>query len=462
MRLCAATAVLVVAPTVMAAGPATGAAPRSVAGAAGVGDEYFPLAGNGGYDVRHYDLALSYVPTGPTTGQLDGVATIEARTTEALDSFNLDFRGFEITSLTVDGEPAEFSRDGQELTIDPAKVLLRNRKFTVVVEYAGATTQPVDDGGALYGWVSFEDGSFVANEPEGASTWYPANDHPTDKAAYDFRVTVPDGKTAVANGFLVDMTSEGGSTTYTWHAPEQMASYLSTASVGDYDLREYEAGGVPIIDAVDRDLPATADDTLARTGEMIDFFEEQYARYPFGSFGAIIDDNEEPDYALETQTRPIYAGPPSESTVAHELSHQWFGNSVSPARWKDIWLNEGWATYSQWLWADYTGAETIDAAFARNYARAATSGFWQVVVADPGVENLFASAVYNRGAMTLYQLRETIGERDFDRLITRWLRLYKDGVATTEDFVEVAERVSGQQLDAFFDAWVYSTGKPAL
>jgi aminopeptidase N len=446
------------------------AAPRhhpheGVEGASGVGDDYFPLAGNGGYDVKHYALEIRYTPDPPDgapSGHLDGLATIEARATKSLDTFNLDLRDFTITDLTVNGEPATYSRDGQELMVDPERVIRKGRKFTVVVDYEGATGQPVDITEALYGWVSFDDGSFVANEPDGAPTWYPVNDHPTDKAAYDFRITVPNDKTAVANGLLVDTISEGDWTTYVWHAPDPMASYLSTASVGDYDLRRYKtADGLPIIDAIDRDLDeAAAIEALARTGDMIEFFEDRFGRYPFNSFGAIIDDNEEPGYNLETQTRPIYVGVPPEGTVVHELAHQWVGNSVSPEQWRDIWLNEGWATYAEWLWTEHNGGMTAAAQFDALYARPPGNALWTPAIADPGPENLFDGSIYDRGAMTLQALREKIGDRRFFLLTRLWPTVYRYDTASTKDFIKLAERVSGQQLDAFFDAWLYSATKP--
>ena len=434
---------------------------HGIEGASGVGDDYFPFAGNGGYDVKNYDLNLTYKPTSDTAGDLSGVAIIKARATASLNTFNLDFLGFDISRLTVDGRPTAYTRSGQELTIDPARTIDRGRSFTVEVTYRGNTGQPLDNTGALYGWVSYPDGSFVANEPDGAPTWYPVNDTPTDKASYNFRITVPKGKTAVANGYLVGQRTRGDWTTFTWRAPEQMASYLSTASVGDYDLRQYRSGGVLMIDAVDRDLPATADDNLARTGEMIEFYQTMFGKYPFGSFGAIIDDNRDAGYALETQTRPIYSGAPSESTVAHELAHQWFGNSVSPGKWQDIWLNEGWASYAEWLWAEHTGGISPAEQFDELYAEPADSNLWAPAPAAPGATGIFDRSVYDRGAMTLQALRQQIGDGSFFRLTKQWTSRYRDSDATTADFIALAERVSRQQLDDFFQTWLYTDTKPA-
>jgi aminopeptidase N len=437
---------------------ATPAGASAGPGAPGVGDDYFPLAGNGGYDVGHYSLNIRYTPD---TRAFVGVAVVKARAVRSLSSFNLDLRGFTVRAVTVDGRAAAFRRDGQELTVSPRRALPRGERFTVVVRYDGTTGRPEDNTGVLYGWVSMPDGAFVANEPEGASTWYPVNDHPTDKATYDFRITVPEGKTAVANGELVSRRTAAGWTTFVWRATDPMASYLSMAAVGDYDLR-FGRGprGLPIIDAVDRDLGPEADDGLARTNEMIEFFSATFGPYPFTSYGAVIDDDEDAGYALENQTRPIYSGAPDESTVAHELAHQWFGNSVSPRRWQEIWLNEGFATYCEWLWEAHTGGQTPAEQFDALYARPETARFWNPPPGAPGAENLFASSVYQRGAMTLQALREKVGDRAFFALLRAWHLTNRDETADTADFVALAERVSRRDLDPFFQVWLYQPGKP--
>jgi aminopeptidase N len=446
----------VVTATLLLATPAGASGARP--GAPGAGDAYFPLAGNGGYDVRHYSLDIRY---NPATKAFAGVAEIDARALASLSSFNLDLRGFTVRVVTVDGRPAGVARDGQEMTVSPRRALKKGEKFTVTVRYDGTTGQPTDNTGALYGWVSMPDGAFVANEPEGASTWYPVNDHPTDKASYDFRVTVPAGKTAVCNGELVGKHTFGGWTTWIWRATDPMASYLSMAAVGDYDL-SFSRGprGLPIIDAVDRDLGPEADDNLARQAEMIGYLSDLIGPYPFTSFGAVIDDDEDAGYALENQTRPIYSGPPDELTVLHELAHMWFGDSVSPARWQEIWLNEGFATYAEWLWEERDGGRTPAQQFDELFAAPPTAGHWNPAPGDPGAENLFDSAVYNRGAMTLQALREKIGDRTFFTLLRAWYAKYRDGNADTADFIALAEKLSRQNLDPFFQIWLYTPGKP--
>jgi aminopeptidase N len=441
------------------------AAPGSTTG----GDPYFPAAGNGGYDVAHYALGLTYEPA---SGRLGGTAVITLTATEDLDSFSLDLRGLTASRVLVDLQGASFRQvpadasGGGELIITPRQKLRSGTTHVVTVVYGGVPGQPEDITGALYGFVSFEDGSFVANEPEGASTWYPVNDVPTDKATYDFVINVPKGTTAVANGEPVGRPITAfGRTTFAWRAEDPMASYLSTASIGDYDVtRQRGPRGLPILNYVDRDLPAedraTTKASLALQPQMIDFFDDIYGRYPFTSFGAIVDDDVDAGYALETQTRPIYSGAPSESTVAHELAHQWVGNSVTPEQWRDIWLNEGFATYSEWLWDESRGGPTPQERFQEVYDIPAGSAFWAVPPGDPGPQDLFAPATYDRGAAALQALRVRIGDRSFFTVLRRWATENEDGNVTTADFVALAEQVGGQQLDGFFADWISTPERP--
>lgn len=420
-------------------------------------------------------------------GQLEGVATIELTATQDLDRFNLDLRGMTVRTLTVDGKAAtgiappapgaevdgaaywHVQDDGErvwELTVQPRPKLKKGQSVELVVTYAGTTTRPEDVEGALYGWVTTRDGAMVVSEPEGSMTWYPVSDHPTDKASYSLSITVPEGKVAVANGLPVGPpVTADGRTTWRWDAPDQQASYLTTASVGDYELRFSEtSGGLPVIDAVDDALTpgnlATTNASLALQPRMIDFFESTFGPYPFNSYGSIVDDDSV-GYALETQTRPVYSGRAAQGTVAHELSHQWLGNAVSPGAWQHIWLNEGWATYATWLWTEENGGATAQAAFDAWYAPARTPAYWALPIGDPGPLGLFAGQVYNRGAGTLHALRVTVGDDAFFEGARLWVQRHDDGTATTEDFRAVYEEVSGQDLDAFFDDWLYGSDKPA-
>lgn len=473
------------------AAPGGTAGPRYVAGAPGTGDTYFPNSGNGGYDVQHYDLALRYTPPAaapaPLEGTLQGTATIDLVATQDLDRFNLDLRDLEVKTLTVDGKPAAsvpppaagVEVDGAafwqvqdadarvwELTVQPRPKIKAGRHVRLVIEYGGTTGRPEDIEEALYGWVTTRDGALVANEPDGAMTWYPVSDHQTDKATYSFEITVPEGKTAVANGLPArEPVTADGWTTWYWDAPDQMASYLATASVGDFELRpvRYTSSGVPIIDAVDVNLSAsrlaTTNASLALQDEMIEFFESKFGPYPFVAAGAIVDDDSV-GYALETQTRPVYSSQASQGTVAHEIAHQWMGNAVSPERWADIWLNEGWATYATWIWTEERGGISAQQAYDNWYAPARTSAYWSLQIGDPGPYGIFSTQVYNRGAATLHALRVQVGDEAFFAGAQLWLSRYDDSAATAEDFQAVFEEVSGQDLGEFFRTWLFDQVKP--
>ncbi|MGY1654072.1 M1 family metallopeptidase [Geodermatophilus sp. SYSU D01119] len=469
-----AAALVAAASLVAVAGPASAApgapgAPRYTDGSTSGGDPYFPAAGNGGYDVQHYDLGLSWY----ADGRLDGTAVVTLRTTQDLASFSLDLRGLTVSSVLVDGKPARFTQQGVdeegrggELVVTVAPKLKAGTEHRVTVVYGGFPGRPTDLEGSLYGWVTFADGVLVANQPEGAPTWFPVNDVPSDKATYDFRITVPEGKTAIANGVPAGPpVTTGGRTTWTWSAEDPMASYLATASIGDYAASvQTGPGGLPILNYVETGVTGTRLSTtqasLALQPAMIDFFDGVFGPYPFDSFGAIVDEDSV-GYALETQTRPVYSRQASESTVAHELAHQWLGDSVSPAAWRDIWLNEGFATYAEWLWSERQGRDTAQEQYEAVYATAADDDFWSVVVSDPGPTGLFAAAVYDRGAATLHALRTLIGDDDFFVLLRRWATENADSTVTTADFVALAEEVSGQQLDGFFTDWVVTPARPA-
>ena len=475
------------------AAPGDPGKPRFTAGSEGVGDNYFPYSGNGGYDVSHYDLAIDYTPPAPSPapleGQLSGVATIDLTATADLDRFNLDLRGMTVSAMTVNGKRAtgitppapgaevdgaaywQVQDDAErrwELTVQPRPKLKKGQSVRLVVTYGGTTTRPTDIEQAPYGWYTTRDGAIVVSEPDGSMTWYPVSDHPRDKATYSFRITVPEGKVAVANG-LPDgpPVTANRRTTWSWDAVDEQASYLTTASVGDFEVLPvtYSASGVPIHDFVDRKISAsrraTTNASLALQPRMIDFFESRFGPYPFSAFGSSVD-NDSVGYALETQTRPVYSGSASQGTVAHELAHQWLGNAVSPKDWKHIWLNEGWATYATWLWNEENGIRTAQAAFDSWYAPARTPEYWALPIGDPGPMGLFATQVYDRGAGTLHALRLTVGDEAFFEGVQTWVQRYADSTATTADFQAVYEEVSGQDLDAFFQEWLATPAKPSL
>jgi aminopeptidase N len=440
-----------------ASGEPSGGPPRP--GAAGIGDPYYPGYGNGGYDVERYKLTLRY---DPATDRLEGAAELTATATHPLTRFNLDFDGLDITALRVDGVAAPWRREDSELVITPAAPLGGGRRFTVEVRYGG-----VPKGKAFR---PTADGAVAVGEPEGAAEWFPCNDHPLDKATYDFEITVPDGLAAIANGTPGGSDLRDGWRTWRWSVHSPMATYLATVAVGKFRIFEGTHNGLPVFSAVDQALPAggVADQAVQRTPEIVDFLATQFGPYPFEALGGVVTADKGVGFALETQTRPVY-GPSfftrnlasASSIVAHELAHQWFGDSVSLRQWRDIWLNEGFATYAQWLWGEHAGERTAQKAFDEAYAAPPDDKTtWRPRPGDPGAGDLFTASVYTRGAMAVHALRVTIGDDAFFRLLKEWTASRRDGVGSTADLVALAERISGQRLDGLFQAWLYTEAKP--
>ena len=434
-------------------------------GAAGVGDSYTPTQGNGGYQVRHYDIDVRF---SPATDVLTGDVTIKASATQSLSRFNLDLRGLRVDKVSVNGTAATFSRPGNEVVIRPASPLPRGSRFLVHVAYHGKPTHQTSPVLGKNGWFNTDDGALVVGQPLAGSFWFPVNEHPSDKATYSLAVTVPPGKRAVSNGVEGPVTTGGdGWGTYRWSLQHPAASYLVTVAIGEWRIhRSALPDGTPVLNAVDRSLPRHIDAQLSSTDEVIAFMQRRFGRYPFEAAGAIVD-NLALGFALETQTRPVYSkaffpkGVDGSYVVAHELAHQWFGDSVALDRWRDIWLNEGFATWAEYLWNAHRNDVPVASYFRSDYqAYDAGAKFWKLRIGDPGVSHLFAWPVYDRGGMTLQALRERIGVRDFDALVSRWYRDHRDGNATTPQFIRLAEKVSGRSLNGFFDRWLFTPEKP--
>lgn len=444
------------------------AVPASAAGGAvgapGIGDPYYPASGNGGYDVSHYDLRLKYQPA---TDLLEGTATLLATTTQALSRFNLDF-ALDVSEVRVDGRKAAFARSGeQELEVTPASPLAKDRAVSVVVRYAGKPSEAKVNGWTS--WVRTPDGAVAAQEPESAVWWYPSNDHPLDKATYDISVSVPDGTQAISNGTLQSRSSKLGWTRFNWRSGKPQATYLTTLAIGKFDITtDTTADGLPVVNAYSKDLGANAGAARAsieRTAEVAEWLTEVFGPYPFDALGGY-SPNVTSGFALETQTRPFYsprqfANGSNVSVVVHELAHQWYGDSVSVKGWKDIWINEGFARYSQWLWSEKEGEGTARELADHTYAlHPADDPFWTVKPGDPGPDDQFHAAVYDRGALALQALRDKLGDETFFALLKGWPAEHAYGNASVGDFVAYAERISGTPLAGFFDTWLYQPSRP--
>lgn len=542
-------------------------------GADSIGDPFYPPLGNGGYDAQHYTLELA-VDVAQNT--VDGTATIEAVATQDLSAFNLDFIGFEIGAITVNQAAAEWNHDAHELTITPAEPLPNGEAFTVSVAYSGSPSGLGLDSSLenLIGWANFGDGVFVASEPAGAAGWYPVNDHPLDKATYTLRITVPKPYMVAANGLLQETIDHGDTTTYVWEASDPAASYLISVNIGEFVMvTEQGPGGLPIRNFFPPQVADIAQINFGRTSDMIEFFSEIFGPYPFEAYGVVVVDTPL-GFALENQTLTLFgvdrAGTIGalDAVAAHELSHQWIGNSVSLSTWQDIWLNEGFATYASWLWFEHAGSRTVldrqvtqtyheiaddTRNFVLNISREQVLGLVQAMPQDeialpsadvaritellltdtpgedqiadqvallppetvsgvqlisymavlpfetaalssaeidelftlldlyeflgtrmnipashyvppgsPPQRDLFNQGVYQRGALTLHALRLEVGDEAFFQILRTYYDRYKYSNATTADFVAAAEEVSGQELDEFFDAWLYDPMMPDI
>jgi len=438
------------------------AAALAGAGSDGVGDPFFPQAGNHGYDVARYDISLRYRPS---RDELSATTRIRATAAQELSAFNLDFRGPRVRSIKVDGARAFGRREGQELIVTPKAEIGAGARFGVAIRYGGEVGAVTDPDGSRAGWFNTDDGSLVAAEPVGSSSWYPANDHPTDKARFAFEVQVPRGLEAIANGRFTDRTREGRWATFEWRQQEPMAPYLATVATGQFRIERSKVRGIPSLVALDPRVAARSRKPLRRTGRIVALFESLFGPYPFGQIGAIVDDADFLGYALETQTRPVYDRPPSSGLIAHELAHQWFGNSVSLERWDEIWLNEGFATWAEWRWIEESGGPSTARRFRELYETPASrEDFWNPPPASlPGPAKLFSTSVYVRGAMTLEVLRQQVGNSDFLEIMRRWAQENRNSNATIADFIALSESVSadGGLSESVFGPWLYETGKPA-
>ncbi|WP_109510139.1 M1 family metallopeptidase [Nocardioides speluncae] len=440
------------------AGTAEGAKGRAAAaqkpptGGQGIGDPYYPSDGNLGYDVADYTVKLSY---DPAAGSIAATTTITARATSALSSFNLDFGSLTIDQLTVNGQPATYRREfAHELVVTPAAAVASGTTFTTAVTYHG-----VPEGVA---WKPQNDGAVVVlDEPHSATVWYPSNDHPQDKATFHLEATVPAPYAVVSNGTEGATTTApgpGGSTltTYRWNLVEPTTTYLTYFGVDKLTFkRSTLADGTPVVDTY---APGATGQQAneAKLPEIIDLLEEKWGPYPATAAGGHFLDTSI-GFSLETYTRPVYTAGAGIQTIAHELAHQWWGDHVSIKYWRDICLNECFASYSQWLWDEHNGTD-LDARYKSSVERL---GF-KYKLYDMGAGNEFTGGgVYTKGKYFLHALRHKLGNDAFYSSLRAVLTEYADrNISMPELRDELAER-TGVDLTSFWAEWM-GTRKPSF
>ena len=458
MRVGKVAALLAVAALCVGCTPATRAADDKVEGTAGArtaGDPYYPASGNGGYDASNYVVAITY---DPTSHHLDGDTTITATAKQDLSELSLDLDGFDVRTVTVDGRAADTGRDGGKLVIKPAAGVANGSTFTIEVQYDGVPNPAKSPKLGAEGWqISASGGAFAAGEPHSASTWYPVNDTPTDKAAFHLAAKVPDSWGVISNGLPGRTESKDGWTTFRWDEPDPIASYLTTVGIDHWTMTNGKlADGTPLVSAF---APGTDDKKAleARLPEILDFLSSKFGRYPQDAAGGIFLAYKI-NFSLETQTRPTSSRGTDLSTIVHENAHQWWGDSVSVRQWKDVCLNECMASYAQWLWAEAKEGANLD----DQYRKLVPKGqqLFGGRLYDMGAGNEF-TAVYTKGPMALHALRRAIGDDAFFKIIKAWPSLHRDGNATWPQFESYVQQQTGKDLRGFFDAWFRGTTQPA-
>ena len=425
-------------------------------------DAYVPGHGDDGYEVRHYDLDLDYRLQ---SNRLSGHATITAVALEFLGSFSLDLIGLELTRITVQGRaPASYRHRDGRLVVRPAMPLEVGQEFTVVVSYRG-NPRPVPGVWGEAGWEELADGVLVAGQPHGAPSWFPCNDRPSDKASYRISLSVPSEYHVAANGSLLSRRRKASTTTWVYDQPEPMATYLATVQVGRYVARPI-AGAVPMEIVLSSARVHDIDRGFGRQAEMMDVFVELFGPYPYPLYRVVVTDDEL-EIPLEAQTMSIFGSNylddswGVERLVAHELAHQWFGNCVTLREWKDIWLHEGFACYAEWLWSEHSDRRSAEAHAAEHWRRLGELP-QDLLLGDPGPDEMFDDRVYKRGALLLHAVRLTIGDDRFFELLRAWVARHQHGSASTDDLRALIREISGEDLGELFESWLYHADLPPL
>ncbi|MGC5007537.1 M1 family metallopeptidase [Streptomyces sp. DT203] len=437
----------------------------------GIGDSLFPHLGNPGYDVLSYDIGFTYHGNNKP---LDAVTTIDARTTEPLDRINLDFARGSVRSVDINGLRADFAAADEDLVVEAPGRLPAGVPLHITVRHTSDPSGDQNSGG----WLRTSDGLAMANQADAAHRVFPSNDHPADKAYFTFRVTAPEELTVVANGLPAGKVRQGSSTTWTYRTAHPMATELAQVSIGRSTVLERTGPhGLPVRDVVPAADAKDLERWLKKTPGQLEWMERQVGRYPFETYGLLVADTKT-GFELETQTLTLFersvftTGTYPEwyvdSIMVHELAHQWFGNSVSPQAWSDLWLNEGHASWYEARYAAEHAKRSLERRMRDAYTR---SDSWRAAggpPARPGAPSpgekisIFRPAVYDGSALVLYALRQEIGEPAFDQLERSWVRTHRDSTATTKDFVRLASQIAGRDLTAFFDGWLYRAKTPPM
>ena len=428
-------------------------------------DPYLPTAGNFGYRVSRYELELEYKVA---INRLAGTATVTAVTLAELQTFSLDLSSaLSVAKVTVNGKrPKHFRTDRDKLHITLAERLPAGAAMTVAVRYSG-TPRPKRTPWGEVGFEELTEGALVAGQPNGASSWFPCDDHPSAKASFRIQIATESAYLTLANGKLLSRRARAGMTTWTYEQSEPTSTYLITLQVGPYTRRRMAKNGVEIFSVLPDRLRREFDHDFGRQPQMMKLFVKLFGPYPLADGYTVVVTDDDLEIPLEAQGISIFGANHcdgrrgSERLVAHELAHQWFGNSVTAQRWRHIWLHEGFACYAEWLWSDHCGERSADD-WARHYHRRLVDSPQDLVLADPGPQDMFDDRVYKRGALALHTLRRRIGDDSFFALLREWTSRYRHASVVTDDFIALAAQYTEDSLRPLWAAWLYSAEGPPL
>ncbi len=435
-------------------------------------DPYVPGHGDATYAVEHYDLTLDYQVR---TNHLDGTAVLTCVAETDLPAFELDLHGLQPKKVEVRGPTGKavrvtrFRQTGSRLRVGLGRPVAAGGRFTVKVRYAGRPVPVPSRVLGAAGWEELTDGVIVANQPHGAPSWFPCNDRPDDKATYTFTVTAPVEYHVAVSGEPLGSERRGGRTTWRYEQRAPMATYLATVQIGQYDATPVETSGsgVPLTRVTPRPLVEKAyDAAFGDQPQMLDFFVDRFGPYPFASYTCVITDDDL-EIPLESQGLSTFGRNfmtddwDAVRLVAHELSHQWFGNAVTASSWRDIWLHEGFACYAEWLWSEESGRDSAQQRAADHHKRLSDLP-QDLLLADPGPRLMFDDRVYKRGALTLHALRAELGDDAFFAVLRSWVATYNGGSVTTAMFEAHVREVTGRDCAALFDAWLRTVELPDL
>ncbi|PQZ96633.1 peptidase M1 [Arthrobacter sp. MYb224] len=426
-------------------------------------DEYTKHHGSAAYTVDHYDLELTCKLA---SNLLEGKAVLHLRALQDLDTVQLNLHGLRVLKATCQGKKAQVSKRNHRIEVQLPSRLAAGERTELTLRYAGNPGVQNGIWGEV-GWEELTDGVLVSGQPTGAATWFPCNDHPSHKSTYRFSIATDAGYRAVANGELINHSRAASRDTWVYEQREPMASYLATLQIGRYseipfdEDRHLVAYAVPGMDLKVRGA-------FGKQTEMAEVFERHFGPYPFESYKIVVV-NDELEIPLEAQGLSIFGlnhlsmDWEAQRLIAHEFSHQWWGNSLTLKRWKDIWLHEGFACFSEWLYSEAAGVMPM-AERARLAWELLDGQDQDLAMGDPGAKDMFDDRVYKRGAMALFALLGELGTETFYTMLKEWVAARSHGHVDTEAFIAHAQGFAPDALDvaALLRPWLYDQKLPVF